>query len=135
MQWNGRTKWACALAGTALYFSAASVLKYSYTPPAEPPGKKILLQRPFGRYGKFGAGVRLPELSAFADRFGEDSRSGLLVYENDHPLGPPHRPHGEIAELGHGRFSHREDVVAFSSSDGTDASVNGRRYWAVLPGN
>ena len=47
MQWNKPTKLACALGATALYFSAALGLKYSYAPPAEPPGKKILLHRPF----------------------------------------------------------------------------------------
>jgi len=135
MQWNKPTKLACALGATALYFSAALGLKYSYAPPAEPPGKKILLHRPFGRFGNFGASARLPELSVFADRPGEDARSSVLLYEGDRPLGPPHTSHGEIAELGHGRFSHWEGLVAFSSGDGTDASTNGRRYWAVLPNN
>ena len=135
MQWNKRTIWTCALAGTALYFSVALALKYSYVPPAEPAGEKILLHRPFGRFGTFGTNAHLPELTAFADRPGEDARSSVLLYEDDHPLGPPHSRHEKIAELGYGRFSHWEDLVAFSSSDGTDASTNGRRYWAVLPKN
>ncbi len=135
MQWNKTTKWACALGGAALYFGAALGLKYSYMPPAEPAGEKILLHRPFGRFGIFGSNAHLPELTAFADRPGEDARASVLLYEGDQPLGPPHSPHEKIAELGHGRFSHWEDFVAFSSSDGTDASMNGRRYWAVVPKN
>jgi hypothetical protein len=135
MQWNKPTKWVCALGGAALYFAAALGLKYSYTPPAEPSGDKIALHRPFYRFGNFGTVANLPELGALADQAGDDARSGVLLYEFDHPLGPPHRPHGEIAELGHGRFSHWNDLMVFSASDGTDANTNGRKYWAVLPRN
>jgi hypothetical protein len=108
-------------------------LKYSYMPPAVPPGEKIALHRPFSRFGAFGFGARMPELSASADSDTNWFRSRYVVYENDHPLGPPHTLHTEIAALGGGRFSHREDVIAFSTSDNTDPNSNGRGYWAVLP--
>jgi hypothetical protein len=136
MQWNKRTKWACALAGTALYFSVALLLNYSYVPPAAPPGEKIVLHRPFGRFGNFGASARVPELTALADLPGDNTRSHVLLYEGDHPLGPPHIvPHDVIAELGRGRYSHFKGLIAFSASDNTDANTNGRNYWAVLPKN
>lgn len=133
MPWNKRTKWACALAGTALYFSIALALKYSYLPPAVPPGEKIALHRPFSKFGAFGFVADMPELSASADSDANLSRSRYVVYENDRALGPPHSPHAEIAALGGGRFSHREGAIAFSSSDNTDPNSNGRGYWAVLP--
>lgn len=136
MQWNRRTKSACALAGTALYFSVALALKYSYVPPVVPPDEKIALRRPFGRFGTFGVSASVPELAAFADLPGDNVRSPVLLYEGDHPLGPPHIvPHDVIAELGLGRYSHFEGLIAFSASDNTNANTNGRNYWAVLPKN
>lgn len=135
-RWNKRAKWACALAGTALYFSVALGLKYSYVPPAIPPGEKVALHRPFSKIEKFGFVSDMPELSASADRLDDNARSSIVVYENDRPLGPAHTvPHSEIATMGHGRFSHWNDVIVFSASDNTDANSNGRGYWAVLSRN
>ena len=60
------------------------------------------------------------------------ARSRFTIYESDHPLGPPHSNHVDIAAVGHGRFSHWEGVIVFSSSDNTNPNSNGRTYWAVL---
>jgi hypothetical protein len=130
-----RAKILLALAGCGLYFVIALILKYSFVPPAMPPGEALLLHHPFLRFGTFGSAVTLPELLAFADTPSNLARSPAVVYENDRPLGPGHTPHGEIAELGHGRFSHLENMIAFSTSDGTPANTNGRRYWVAIPRN
>jgi hypothetical protein len=136
MQWNKRTIWTCALAGTALYFSVALALKYSYVPPAVPPGEKIALRRPFFKVEKFAFVAATPELSASADSLSDNGRSHVLLYEDDRLLGPAHTsPHAEIAELGRGRFSHWDEMIVFSASDNSDANSNGRKYWAVLPNN
>ncbi|WP_426441946.1 hypothetical protein [Bradyrhizobium genosp. P] len=64
-----------------------------------------------------------------------ESRSPIVIYKDDKPLGPAHStPHTDIAALGHGRFSHWKgnySVFVFSSSDNTDPRTNGRTYWAV----
>jgi hypothetical protein len=134
MRWNLQTKSACALAATALYFSAALALRSSYVPPAPPPGEKaVALRRPFGSFGAFGANVGLPELKAYADATDHDTNSPVLLYEDGRLLGPAHQTHGEIARLGQGRYDHWNGQMAFSSSDGTNPISNGRTYWAVLP--
>jgi hypothetical protein len=75
-----------------------------------------------------------PALDDLADSSDAPLRSPYVVYENDLPLGPAHTIHSEISKLGHGRFSHWKDIgFIFSSSDGTDPTSNGRKYWVVLP--
>ena len=136
MQWNKRTKWACALAATSLYFSVALGLKYSYVPPGIPPSEKIALRRPFFKVEKFAFVATTPELSASADSLRDNGRSHILLYEDERLLGPAHTtPHAEIARMGRGRFSHWDDIIVFSASDNTDANANSRTYWAVLPKN
>jgi len=58
----------------------------------------------------------------------ERATSALEVLEDGRVLGPAHADHGEIASLGGGRFSHWDDCVWFSSSDGSDPRTNGRVY-------
>lgn len=136
MQWNKPTRLACALGATALYFSAALGLKYSYVPPGVQGVEKILLRRPFFKVEKFGFVADTAKLSASGDSFNDNGRSHVLLYENDRLLGPAHTsPHADIAEFGRGRFSHWGEAIIFSASDNTDANTNGRKYWAVLPGN
>ncbi|KAB2861890.1 MAG: hypothetical protein F9K39_12160 [Exiguobacterium chiriqhucha] len=57
------------------------------------------------------------------------TRSLLMLYEDDHPLGPPHSKHDDIRERGGGRYSHWEEWILFSTSDNTDPNRNGRKYW------
>jgi len=134
MHWKRSTKWACAIAAIGLYLSIALLFKYSYVPPTLPRGDKVIaLHRPFGLFGKFGTSAALPELSSIADTPEHPTRSRVVIYEGLQRLGPGHVEHGEIAEYGHGRFSHWQDQAVFSSTDGTNTSSNGRPYWAVLP--
>lgn len=55
--------------------------------------------------------------------------SGLLLFEDGRPLGPPRSLHRDIRELGGGRYSHwTREALYFSASDNSDPRVNGRRY-------
>ncbi len=61
----------------------------------------------------------------------QHSSSALELFEDGRPLGPGHGDHPEIAALGAGRYSHWDDCVWFSSSDGSDPRTSGRVYtWA-----
>lgn len=67
--------------------------------------------------------------------FGEDgdkesgNKSGLLLFENGKPLGPPRSLHQAIRERGQGRYSHwTRQGLYFSTSDNSDPRSNGRRY-------
>jgi 2-polyprenyl-3-methyl-5-hydroxy-6-metoxy-1,4-benzoquinol methylase len=59
--------------------------------------------------------------------------SVIHVYENGLLLGPPHASHDEIRRSGGGRYSHWKGRLYFSSSDGSDPRVNGRRYEVRAP--
>jgi hypothetical protein len=59
--------------------------------------------------------------------------SDLQLFEDGRQLGPPHSVHTEIAAKGGGRYSHWIDYLVFSTSDGTDPRINGRRYTFVVP--
>ena len=60
------------------------------------------------------------------------TRSGLVLLENGLPLGPAHALHQEIVEKGHGRYSHWNGAVIFSSRDNSNPAANGRSYEAVV---
>lgn len=72
--------------------------------------------------------------SSFFSTPGDSEAAGnvstLRLLENDCELGPPHAIHEEIRQNGHGRFSHWNDGLYFSSSDNTDPRANGRTYHA-----
>ena len=71
----------------------------------------------------------VPEHDQLADSLENPSRSPLIVYENDKPLGPAHSLHAAIVKDGHGRFSHwKGDGVIFSSSDNSNPNSNGNSY-------
>ena len=63
--------------------------------------------------------------------------SVVEIYENGHPLGPPHALHDAIRRDGKGSYSHWGERLYFSSSDNSDPNINGRhytvRYWSHLP--
>ena len=135
---RGRSTWsACAIAGVALYFSAALWLKHSYVEPAKPQGKVVIqLERPFFELqgSDVAFSVKVPSLDYLSDTMELRDRSPFLLYENTTPLGPPHVEHAEIVKYGRGRFSHWNDSgFIFSSSDGSSPRTNGRTYWAVIP--
>jgi hypothetical protein len=72
--------------------------------------------------------AKLPALAAESDGPGHAQRSTLLLLEDGKPLPRPHAKHEEIRSLGGGRYSHWQDFLLFSASDGTDPRANGRRY-------
>jgi hypothetical protein len=135
---NARKKIAIGLTAFAVYFSVASSLKYEdpHQPAVPPPGTVLELKRPFIRFVQeagLASAVRAPSLDSEADTIGR-VKSPYVVYEGNQPLGPAHTLHTEISKLGHGRFSHWKGIgFIISSSDGTNAASNGRRYWVVLP--
>jgi len=57
------------------------------------------------------------------------NKSGLLLFEDGKPLGPPRAVHEDIRKRGGGRYSHwTEQGLYFSASDNSDPRTNGRRY-------
>lgn len=77
--------------------------------------------------------VRLPHLAGFADTASAPTRSRLVVLEDGQPLGPAHTAHDVIRQQGAGAYSHWNDVLYFSTSDGSDPRTNGRSYVAFIP--
>jgi 2-polyprenyl-3-methyl-5-hydroxy-6-metoxy-1,4-benzoquinol methylase len=59
--------------------------------------------------------------------------SVIRLYEDGLQLGPPHASHDKIRRSGGGRYSHWKGRLYFSSSDGSDPRVNGRRYEVRTP--
>jgi 2-polyprenyl-3-methyl-5-hydroxy-6-metoxy-1,4-benzoquinol methylase len=59
--------------------------------------------------------------------------SVIRLHEDGLQLGPPHASHDEIRRSGGGRYSHWKGSLYFSSSDGSDPRVNGRRYEVRAP--
>jgi hypothetical protein len=58
--------------------------------------------------------------------------SELELREDGGLLGPAHSLHVEIRSKGGGRFSHWNDWLYFSTSDGSDPRTNGRSYTATV---
>ncbi len=54
--------------------------------------------------------------------------SSWRLFEDGVELGPCHAAVDDIRTLGRGRYAHWSGCLFFSSSDGTDPAVNGRRY-------
>jgi hypothetical protein len=140
MQWTRSKIWAGALAGTVIYFSVALYSKYNYAPPIGPSGEKFRLFYAFKKFdnSKFAylGNVRpfSSALNILADSNDDNFHSPVLLYENDHLLGPAHSDHASIGKLGLGRYSHWTGApFVFSTSDNTDPNTNGRAYWAVIP--
>jgi hypothetical protein len=65
-----------------------------------------------------------------SDTLGE-AASNLQLSENGLLLGPAHALHADILSQGGGRFSHWNNSLYFSTSDGTDPRLNGRAYVAA----
>jgi hypothetical protein len=131
MQWLTRSrKLMVAGAAIAFYFAAAIFLKYSYVPLPELPENQIRLKGPFIKFGSTGvAYIAAAPFGELADTGTDPTRSPVMLYENELPLGPPHSLHSDIAVIGHGRFSHWTVLgIVFSTSDNGDPNYNGRRY-------
>lgn len=80
------------------------------------------------RIAGFGQVVELPDGVPEGDSVTTPNLSTARLFEDGQELGPAHALHSEIELLGEGRFSHWGRQLYFSSSDGTLASENGRRY-------
>jgi hypothetical protein len=134
LSWE-RSRWiVCAFIASAAYFPAALWLKHSYVEPPTPGGAVLRLSRPFDEIQGTDLAVvaDAPALDSLSDTTEFPEKSPFILYENETPLGPAHRPHDEIAADGRGRFSHwRGSGFVFSSSDGTNPVSNGRTYWVV----
>jgi O-methyltransferase len=66
------------------------------------------------------------------DRHHGSEVSSLRLFEDEHELGPAHALHDSIRREGGGRFSHWDNSVFFSTSDGSSPLKNGRRYMALV---
>jgi len=75
--------------------------------------------------------VHLPDSESEADDEHNPTRSELLLFENETVLGPAHSSHDDIRSSGGGRFSHWQENLYLSTSDGSDPNVNGRKYTVV----
>jgi predicted AlkP superfamily phosphohydrolase/phosphomutase len=58
--------------------------------------------------------------------------SKLVVYEDDRELGPAHAQHEIVRQTGRGAYSHWQNTLYFSTSDGSDPRRNGRQYRLAL---
>src|SRR5919199_3785416 len=77
-------------------------------------------------------------LKASADEPTLPGRSRLVLLEDGRPLGPAHSGRARIRSEGGGAFSHWQDSLYVSASDGSDIRTNGRVYTAkatLRPGN
>lgn len=97
-------------------------------------GRHEPLAEPFSHQRGAMWAAHMPHLAAHADNAGGDGQSGrspVFVFENDHQLAWPYSQHAAIARHGGGRFSHWDEYIYFSASDGSDPRSNGRRYSVV----
>jgi hypothetical protein len=125
------------------YFATAYRLKAVYDPVLLIPkatGHMVELQRPFIKFDTSEFAVLVPDywFGKMTDNLTDPTRSSVLLFEDDRPIGPPHSL--DLSEKGHGRFSHAiwptnfaQAAFLFSSSDNSDPNTNGRAYWALLP--
>jgi hypothetical protein len=120
----------------AIYAPAALWLQHRYQPPWRPTGKivtQIIGAHRFSPGGNIYTAPLYP-LRDFEDMHSHRQQSPVLLYENDKLLGPAHSQRDDIEQIGLGRYMHWKGIgLIFSTSDNTDPSKNGRRYWAVLP--
>ncbi|MCB9897474.1 MAG: sulfatase [Planctomycetes bacterium] len=96
--------------------------------PAGSVAETVVLQAPFAANGGQAFTVALPSGWVADDMTSNASR--VELFEDGHALGPAHAPHADVRALGGGRYSHWQGTLYFSSSDGSDPNVNGRRYEA-----
>lgn len=66
--------------------------------------------------------------ATLADTPDAPRRSTLLLWEDNAPLAYPHGRIHDIVEYGHGRYSHGNDGIIFSTSDNSDPNTNGKKY-------
>lgn len=88
----------------------------------------VVLKGPFQAKPPFAWMAPASEFKDYANGPGDPYRSILEVFEDGVPLGPSVARTSEVADNGAGRFTHWQNSIYFSSSDGTDPNTNGRTY-------
>lgn len=83
-----------------------------------------LMQHELGKAYKYP----LPALVTQADSMTNQTQSNLVLFEDGLPLARAHSMHASIRDEGGGRYSHWQDYLLFSASDGSDPQTNGRQY-------
>jgi hypothetical protein len=82
--------------------------------------------------GELAYVVQLDQISRYLSAPSDDTdapqRSRGLVLEDGAPLGPAHSLHDGIRQQGRGQFSHWQNWLLFSASDGSDPRQNSRTY-------
>ncbi|GEM_PF-1064092 len=114
----------------------AELLGYlrSYAVAGEKSLKRTLLKEPYLLESGLCWAVTLVDFLSIADSEEHPRRSTLLLYEDDKLLQPSHAVHEDIRSLGGGRYSHWNEALFFSTSDGSDPNTNGREYRIVYTG-
>lgn len=124
-----------ALLVLAVYLSMALCVKQMSAQQWRPDNAEIAikLKKPYGQEGTSAYYAPLKELASIADGPDHPERSPLVVFENRLPLNSAHALHEDVRMLGHGRYSHWNNSLIFSTSDNSNPNLNGRVYWAVVP--
>ena len=100
-------------------------------------GVELKLTMPFDRLDGLCFKTDCTNLRFLGDNETYPNLSPLELLENGVAIGQPHSLHKEIIELGMGRYSHWEENLYFSTTDGSDPNSNGKSYSiriANLPG-
>lgn len=130
---------AIGIAAFAVYLPTALWVSKDFVLYPEPPGRVVEAVQGMSREKGNLYRSRMSKLHRYADASEDNMRSPVILYENLTPLGPARSYLRDIQDTGLGRFSFvhfGEDTrsfLVFSTSDNTDPSTNGRRYWLVLP--
>ena len=90
--------------------------------------KKINLKKPFLSEGGKTWSINLRQLKHFADTPDDPRRSSLLLFENGELLNAAHSTHDDILNIGAGLYSHWDEYIYFSTSDGSNPNINGYKY-------
>ena len=91
----------------------------------------VALHSPFYPHGGLCWGITVFDEG---DNGRAPSGSQLKLFEDGHPIGPPHTLHADIARSGGGSYSHWQTYLYFSTSDGSDPNTNGRLYSYEMDG-
>jgi len=105
---------------------AGNIWCWSVRPPGSSVPQEFSLPKPYVHETGF-AFIGSIALDVPSDMAGPQA-SMVEIYENDHPLGPPHALHDTIRHGGEGSYSHWGERLYFSTSDNSDPNINGRQY-------
>jgi hypothetical protein len=125
-----------ARARAALLFVAVAVTLALISSPLWAPRFELKLE-PSAIVSEIGFAYVIPlkpklsfPLGVSSDTLGSTA-SNLELREDGRVLGPAHSLHAKIRSQGRGRFSHWNNSLYFSTSDGTDPRLNARVYSAA----